>query len=103
MNKFYKNWPLWLKTGVITTIAALIGILLVVLTPWPIFEKLWFVFMPLLAVVSFPILALSRIINWGEGSFLSNVYLQMVISLIFWFIIGGLVGFITAEIKKKKY
>lgn len=113
---FYKNWPYWLKGGLLGIIA--MAVLIIILIPFgrsgwfittPIYYYDW-VFLPGI-IVGFWLPDLTLFIKfWGfKTPYEINTYsiilartIVVVISVFIYFISGAIIGLIYGKIKNKK-
>jgi len=92
----WRDWPAWLKGGVIGAVLSLITSIIYVL-----FVNLGFG-VPLFILFEIPIRIVSFIFNWGQVIQGWRVYLGIFIfNPVFYFIIGALIGFIINKINKR--
>ena len=92
-----KNWPAWLKGGIIGAIISL----LVSLSYFFLIQLGFGV--PTFFLFELPIKVASFIFGWGQVLTGLRVYVSaLIFSPIFYFIIGALIGLIISKIKSKK-
>lgn len=98
----WKNWPSWVKGGVILLILGLIanifGLIIELNNDSPVTKGLGFavVNLPALLIVTF-IIRILKPLGLPLASILSNVFVFMII----YFIIGAFIGWIYGKIKSR--
>ena len=100
---FYKNWPYWLKGGVIGVTISLIFFVLMMVVPDSVFESMGKIFELIIMAFAMPIGLAGFLLIWGSNGppdFLNNVVLQIILDLLFWFLIGALISKIYYKMNK---
>lgn len=101
---FYKNWPYWLKGGVISVLIALM------FTSIFLDEGIYgggfmnFGFAASMLVLAFLPMSLFcaffSLRCWDMGSYAQFILLGLSFNIIFYFIVGVIIGFVYGKIKK---
>jgi K+-sensing histidine kinase KdpD len=90
----WSEWPAWVKGGVIAVVIELIlFILLLLLESLRIDTSLW--------IVAFPVSFILWGFVFGDNMTPFWFYLSYPLSVILWFIIGAIIGFIIGKIKSR--
>ncbi len=95
----WKEWPAWVKGGII---ADLIFIILgIILLPFSIdsFPYSVYLLLPGFYLLSFLKLISESSFLLSSENILKNLFLPMILSLITYFLIGAIIGFIISKIK----
>ncbi len=104
----WKNWPYWVKGGLIFTILVLlvtfiIGLIAVISYSNILFSGKDIFLIYFIIIYLFPSYSLLNVLKHSPGSFLEGDIITAIISSsIIWFLIGALIGFIIGKIKQKK-
>ncbi len=99
---FYKNWPYWLKGGVLLAILCLL-LSLLLLIPSKIIDSSSLIeniiFLP--QIFGFYIAVIAGMVSFAEKAQFPYIFITTV-NIIFYFIIGAIIGLIFEKIKNKK-
>lgn len=101
----WKNWPYWLKGGLIGDLIVIIGGLLTLLLSniFPPFGLLWLPFLIILVLPVFFLCAGDPHFDLCSVGYLTGFwYLFVLLVLVECFIIGAIIGLIVGKIKSKK-
>ena len=95
----WKDLPYWIKGGVIFFVFRIvIGAIIILSSPRGDFGRalmLGFLDLPITLIIA------NSPLNINIGSYLMNNVLLTILGLIFWFVIGAIIGWIVGKIKNK--
>ncbi len=104
----WKNWPYWLKGGLIFTMLVLlvtfiIGLIAVISYSNIPFSGKDIFLIYFIIIYLFPSYSLLNVLKSSPGSFLEgNIITAIITSSVIWFLIGALIGFVIGKIKSSR-